>query len=320
MNARAPRCALTPPWLLAVGLTVAVGCASAPPHTPATASEPAVECKVVDTTEPAEIVRYEEGGVRVHSFVAPAHSASTATHIIETAEALVLVDTQLLRGYAKAFREYADSLGKPIALVIVSHGHPDHFFGLEFFEDVPTAALAQTHQDIEHRKRFHLRMHRETERECDAVTDWVRLPQQELSPASTTIAGVQLEFDVVERAEDDTQLVIKVPAAKTLILQDLMATDAHGFTAGGMLDHWVEVLVGYRGQTEYTHVLAGHGRPVGLEGIDDMIAYVTGSKEVFAIAKDGEHFIALMHERFAGRSGEFIIEMMATMEYGDTKP
>lgn len=273
-------------------------------------------CHELDTSIPAEISSYEEGGVTVHSFVAPDLSSRTATHIVETAEGLVLVDTQLLRDYAQQFRAYAEGLGKPITHVIVSHGHPDHYFGLEYFEDLPSFALAATFEDIEQRQKFHLRMHREVEGECDAVTDRVRMPAQVLEPGEQTIGGVRFVFESVAKAEDDDQLVIRVPTAKTLILQDLMATDAHGFTAAGMIDSWIELLRGYAGEAEYTHVLAGHGAPVGHAGLDEMVAYLEQSKAILAKAESGEDFIAQMQAAFPDRPGLYLVELMAKIKFG----
>ncbi|MEM7155631.1 MAG: MBL fold metallo-hydrolase [Myxococcota bacterium] len=301
------------PLCLGVLLTA---CASRPSEPSAAApAEPAVECHEVDTSIAPEILTYEEGGVTIHSFIAPDHSVRTATHIIETDDGLVVIDTQLFRGYAQQFRAFADRLGKPITHVIVSHGHPDHYFGLEYFEDRPTYALAETRLDMKQRHRFHLRMHRETEGECDAVTDAVRFVDHDLTPGPQTIGGVDLVFEQVVDAEDNDQLVVRIPAAKTLILQDLMATDVHGFTAAGMIDRWIERLRPYADATEYTHVLAGHGHPVGNEGIRDMIAYLEASQQIFDEVSTREQFLAAMRETFPDRGGQYLVDLMATMKF-----
>ena len=292
----------------------ASGSASTQPE-PETSASAAIECKPVDTQTPAEITSYEEGGIRIHSFVAPDSSSRTATHIVETETSLVLVDTQLLRDYAEQFRAYADGIGKPISHVIVSHGHPDHYFGLEYFEDRPSFALEATHEDIRQRQKFHLKSHREAEGECDAVTDRVRMPSEVLEPGEQEIGGVAFVFEQVRRAEDDDQLVVRVPAAKTLILQDLMATDAHAFTAAGMIDSWIETLSSYAGEGEYTHVLAGHGAPVGGEGLEDMIAYLERSKVILAEASDGEDFGARMTAEFPERPGLYLVHLMARIKF-----
>ncbi len=311
--------AFRPMRRLSLLLFALIGCSaatSAPTEAPAA---DAPECRVVDTSVEATITSYVEGGVRIHTFLAPELSASTATHVIEGDHALVVVDTQMLRDYARQFREYVDALGKPVTHVIISHGHPDHYFGLEFFEDLPTYALPQTQTDMKQRHKFHLKMHRETEHECDAVTDRVRFAANDLPLGEQVLAGIHVVIENAKDSEDNDQVVIRIPDAKTLILQDLMATDAHGFTAAGMIDGWIEVLRGYEAQPEYTHVLAGHGSPTDHAGIATMIAYLEESQRIFDTAQTREAFIEAMRASFPERQGMYIVDLMAMMQYEQDK-
>jgi glyoxylase-like metal-dependent hydrolase (beta-lactamase superfamily II) len=302
------------PILLLTALSPLLACtkldATEPPTTP-----PAVQCREVDTSTEPSITRYEEGGVVIHSFVTPDSSAGTASHIVETGEALVVVDTQLLRDYARQFRAYADGLGKPIERVIITHGHPDHYFGLEHFEGLPVYALPETRVDVQERSKAHLRMHREVAGECDAVTDRVRLPDHDLAVGEQMIGGVGFVFEKVADAEDDDQLVIRIPAAKTLVLQDLMATDVHAFTAAGMFDGWIASLERYAAMTEYTHVLAGHGRPVERDAIHVMIAYLEKSREIWATAKTGEALEAAFRQAYPERDDAYLLDLMVGMKF-----
>ncbi len=309
------------------GLLLSCFIAACSPAAPAATASPAAapdspkqECRAIDTSTPPKITRFEAGGLTVHTFVAPAISASTATHIIESEEGLIVVDTQMLRDYARRFREYADGLGKPITHVIISHGHPDHYFGLEFFEDRPTYALPQTRKDMEQRHRFHLKIHRETEQECDAVTDRVRFVDHDLATGAQVLDGVSIEIDHQRSAEDDDQAVLLLPAAQTLILQDLMATDAHGFTSAGMIDGWIERLRVYAAKTEYTHVLAGHGSPTDLAGIGTMIDYLEQSQHILDTAQTSREFIEAMQSTFPDRPGTYIVELMAMMKFPPEAP
>jgi glyoxylase-like metal-dependent hydrolase (beta-lactamase superfamily II) len=49
--------------------------------------------------------------------------------IVETIKELIIVDTTLTMSDSKALKQKADSLGKPIAGIILTHGHPDHIAG-----------------------------------------------------------------------------------------------------------------------------------------------------------------------------------------------
>jgi glyoxylase-like metal-dependent hydrolase (beta-lactamase superfamily II) len=49
--------------------------------------------------------------------------------IVEAEKGLVIVDTTLTMSDSKALKQMTDGLGKPIAGIILTHGHPDHVAG-----------------------------------------------------------------------------------------------------------------------------------------------------------------------------------------------
>jgi len=285
--------------------------------TPAAAhADPATECRPVDTRTPLAVSRVEGEGVVVHTLVSPESSASVTSHVIETERHLVVVDAQLFRGYARQLRDYVDALGKPIDRVIITHGHPDHYLGLELFEDAPSWAFEETRVDIRQRQRFHIRMHREWERECDAVAERAVIPTNVLEEGDYVLDGVTLRLARARDAEDNDQLVVYVPAARALILQDLVANDVHAFTATGMIPHWIEVLRGAQ-QTypDAEHVLAGHGPPGGPEVISEMIDYLEGARRIHEAELDEGAFRDGFLSGWPDRRGTYIVDLMVTVRY-----
>lgn len=57
--------------------------------------------------------------------------------IVELKDCVVVVDATLALSSAKDLRARAEATGKPIAAVLLTHGHPDHYTGLVEFQDVP---------------------------------------------------------------------------------------------------------------------------------------------------------------------------------------
>ncbi len=97
--------------------------------------------------DPIKIIAKQAGDVRIHTFISTFayDNIANATHIIEGKTKLVLVDGQFLVPYARKFRDYADSLGKPIERLYLSHRHPDHWFGLgTAFSDIAIYELPET--------------------------------------------------------------------------------------------------------------------------------------------------------------------------------
>ena len=84
------------------------------------------------------------GDLMIHSLTAPVQAFANSTHIIETPNTLVLVDTQFFLPNAVDVRAYADELGKPIDRLYITHEHPDHFLGSEAFDDLESSLCLQS--------------------------------------------------------------------------------------------------------------------------------------------------------------------------------
>lgn len=97
---------------------------------------------------------YPLGHLTLHNYMAPSSSAVVTAQIIETANALHIIDTQFVQPQAKEVRDYADAIGKPIARVCLSQWHPDHVLGASQFADVDFITTPDVAADCENSNRF----------------------------------------------------------------------------------------------------------------------------------------------------------------------
>lgn len=79
----------------------------------------------------------------VHTYTAPEAGYLVNSQIIETEKHILIIDTQFLIKSAEEVFNFAKKIGKPIARVIVTHAHPDHWFGNSIFADCDIFALPQ---------------------------------------------------------------------------------------------------------------------------------------------------------------------------------
>jgi glyoxylase-like metal-dependent hydrolase (beta-lactamase superfamily II) len=68
-----------------------------------------------------------EAEVRVHRHVGDAMPVNA--YLVETPGGIVAVDSTLTVSDARAMRQRADDLGKPLRAVLITHAHPDHYGG-----------------------------------------------------------------------------------------------------------------------------------------------------------------------------------------------
>src|SRR6202035_1612365 len=79
---------------------------------------------------------------KIHSYLSPADGFHVNTQMIEGPTAIAIFDGQLLLPYANEVASYVQTLGKPVDRIILSHGHTDHWSGLQVVtERFPDARL-----------------------------------------------------------------------------------------------------------------------------------------------------------------------------------
>jgi glyoxylase-like metal-dependent hydrolase (beta-lactamase superfamily II) len=257
----------------------------------------------------------KKGPVTIHSFMAPIKGALVNSQIIETPNSLVVVDVQFVRPYAKALRAYVDRLGKPVERVIISHGHPDHWFGLEFFTDVPIYALPEVSGMIEHAGDIFIKKNRA--RSEVLFTDKKIVPKMVIKEGKELIDGLEYEFVKVINAEAKAQLLIKFPSLGALIVQDLVYNNTHLVIASKEgISGWKKILRELKGLTGYTTILVGHGEPATPVVYDSVIAYLDTAGTILAGSKTGGEFKKKLMAAYPGHRAAFFINISVGRLFG----
>ncbi|MER6068558.1 MBL fold metallo-hydrolase [Streptomyces sp. NPDC001817] len=265
-------------------------------------------------SDPIIMVVKRTGDVRIHTFVSSfAYSnIANATHIIETRNQLVLVDGQFLVPYARAFRDYADSLGKPIERLYLSHRHPDHWFGLgTAFSDIAIYALPETMSFIQE--------HGEASRSDhwklgDLAPDQIVVPKQAVSPGTETIDGVRYVFDRVTETEIDFHLTIRLPELGVYFAQDLIYSGTHLYLTTHM-GHWIRVLQEML-LSDCDLFMPGHGLPADKNEVARNIEYLSAARQAIGNGLAGDAFKDFMLQRYPERKCPGIFDIYMPRLFG----
>lgn len=248
---------------------------------------------------PIIMVAKQAGDVRIHTCISSFvdDNIANATHIVESKNKLVLVDGQFLVPYARQFRRYADSLGKPIDRLYLSHRHPDHWFGLgTAFSDTCIYALPETMSFIKE--------HGEDSREDhwklgDLAPDQVIVPQEVAAPGEETIDGVRYIFDRVTDTEIDFHLTVRLPELGVYFAQDLVYSGTHLYLTKH-LGHWIRVLEEML-ISEYELFMPGHGLPADKNEVARNIEYLSAARQAIAGGLTNDAFKNFMLHRYPER-------------------
>lgn len=259
------------------------------------------------------INKIQKGRVCIHCCASPDEGERVNAQIVETENKLVIVDTMLMRPHARELRRYADSIGKPIDRVYITHAHPDHWFGMEFFQDVRNVSLPETVEEITMMAQLEIGFHRG--QHGDLITDHMYLPVPDAIEGDVEIDGVVFRLHKIVAAEDLFILAIDLPEEKILIAQDLIYNKVHLFVGqrsndGTMcFDGWIAALKKFM-NNGYELVLPGHGVPTDASIFAENIRNLESMRKIVA-SSTAENFVQNALEAFPGYGLRSMIEMSA---------
>lgn len=212
----------------------------------------------------AEISIKDLGDIKIHSYAAPTEIFSITSYIIESENALVLIDAQMFTPLARDYRKYTDSLGKPINRLIVTHGHPDHYLGLIAFEDIPVYALKETITEIKETGEETRKARKQMM--GDVIPDHIFIPTNVLKTENVKIDGITYNFSAITGSEHSPMVITRLPDFGVISVGDAAMNKVHLFLASEF-GPWIEQLHNLKAEEGFDLVLAGHG------GIGDKSMY-----------------------------------------------
>jgi uncharacterized sulfatase len=204
----------------------------------------------------------------VYTFIGKTEDFTTAnggnivnTGFIIAPAGIIVIDSGASLRYGQQMRQaIARVSDRPLALVINTHHHPDHFLGNQAFVGTPLAALPATIDGIvSEGNAFAENLFRLT-------GDWMKgtevvAPSRVLAAGNTEIAGRKLRLIVLD-GHTGADLAIYDEASGVLFAGDLVFNGRAPTTPHADLAHWLAALDQLEAVTReagFTALLPGHG-------------------------------------------------------------
>jgi glyoxylase-like metal-dependent hydrolase (beta-lactamase superfamily II) len=202
---------------------------------------------------------------RIHRFQASLFPVNA--YIVESSDACVVVDSTLGVSDGMALRARVEALGKPLAAVVVTHAHPDHYGAITSLVeglDVPIVSVAGVadviRRDDEAKERILRPMF---------GAEW---PVRRTFPNTVVRDGEQVRlggttFRVVdlgpgESPHDSMWQLTDEGRVTGAFCGDLAYAHMHGFLADGYHEAWLRNIARVRGLLDPdTTLYVGHGEP-----------------------------------------------------------
>jgi len=203
---------------------------------------------------------------KIHSYTSGEPMLKVNASIIETTKELVIIDTTLTMSDSKALKQKADSLGKPIAGIILTHGHPDHIAGTYNIApegDIPIFALPSVKklmQDTEEAK------HKQWSPMFgnEWIPKWIYPNEMVKDGETVKIAGLNFTvFDIGSGGDcDANSLWLLNDENKAAFIGDFIYNNNHTYMNDGSILRWLANLDKYSPLLKnFTRYYVGHGAP-----------------------------------------------------------
>ncbi len=197
--------------------------------------------------------------------------------IVELDKSVVVVDGTLAISSSTALRQKAESLGKPIEAVLLTHGHPDHYVGLSSFTDKPRFS-SQGAFDFAKREDI-------VKAPVATMLFGDDFPKERTFPDNIVKDGQSLVFGGTKftfhdlgpgESDSDGMWVLENDGVTHAFVGDAVAKAAHSFFRDGHEREWLAIQD--RLEKEFpdnVRMYFGHGAsPSGKDAIDWMRGYI----------------------------------------------
>jgi glyoxylase-like metal-dependent hydrolase (beta-lactamase superfamily II) len=233
-----------------------------------------------------------EREITVHRFEASLFPVNA--YLVETRTGVVVVDATLGVSDGQALRSRVNALKKPLAAVIITHSHPDHYGGVTSLlagTDIPVFALAGVNEVIR-------RDDAEKERILRPMfgSEWavIRTFPNRIVQGGERVTIGDAVFAVTDlgagESPHDSLWVLESDGPPQAFVGDLVYSHMHAFLADGFYDRWLANLE--RAKRELSSgatLFMGHGQPVaGLSILEWQAHYIERFIDVLRSAVEHE--------------------------------
>jgi glyoxylase-like metal-dependent hydrolase (beta-lactamase superfamily II) len=262
---------------------------------------------------------------KVTVFRSPEAGIFSNAYLVETAQHVVVIDATLLESTSKALRGRLEAIHKPLAAVLITHGHPDHYNGITNILNGEQVDVVST-KPVDH-----------VIREYDAAKEqqWrptfgAEWPAKRTFPNRTLDDGGSIVVDGVKftvhelgpgESHADSYWLVQAGGRRIAFIGDVVLDHVHAYMSDGHSKRWLKNISRLRRELKGVEsIYPGHGDADGVALLDWERGYLEKYRtEVAALAKgnaslsedDKKMLVQKMKEYLPNDRLEFLIALGA---------
>ena len=229
------------------------------------------------------------GNLEFDPFTAEVRALASNAVLIKGKDEAVLVDNCLIESDAQKLVKMVRSSRKELTSVLITHAHPDHYFGLRAIREAfPSAKFHARKEVIDGMREFRAKVVHWQEMYRGELPEELPLPEP-LTGDSIQLEGHDIAFIDLFMVETVHATAFYLPAQKAFIAGDLVYAQAQHYMSDVNNPYtWIEALEKVRRLGPIEKLFPGHGPVGGAELLDASIQWMHDYKEV---AKPGVRFV-----------------------------
>jgi len=217
---------------------------------------------------------------KIHTYTSKEQMLQVNAFIVEGENELVIVDTTLTMSDSKALKAKADSLNKPIAGILLTHGHPDHIAGTYNIDPegkLPIYALPSVKKLMEETEQIKHEQWSGMFGE-EWIPKWVYPNHLVNDQDKISIAGMDFRvLDIGSGGDCDANAfwLLEDDENPVAFIGDFIYNNNHTYMADGSILRWLANLEKYAPiLKKYNRYYIGHGAPCDFEAIGKQQQYL----------------------------------------------
>ena len=225
----------------------------------------------------------------IHTYTASPEGFLSNSYIIGVENDVIVIDAQFSPQEAKNVAKIVESIGKRLSRIVITHPHPDHYYGLEVlgaqYNEAEILGGPLTVDEVKKSLKFW------TGRE--AVGDTFG-PTRVLSVNGATMNDIGAQYIVLNDGESIENTIIFIPSQQILFVGDLASNGIHMWLAEGRLDNWLVQLKFLHSLGTFSTIYPGHGPVGGMVLLEEAEKYITDFQYVVRSSRDVDMAIETM--------------------------
>ena len=235
----------------------------------------------------------------IKTFSSSEPNASVNSYLISGATDALLVDAQLVNSEATKLAAMVKASGKNLKWIYITHGHPDHFEGLQVLQkEFPNAELLARPKVVQTMPDLFKKYEAPLNKFFPGDVATAPVTPKTLDGLTLTVEGVEIKLLEFENGECSYATALHIPTQKVLFAADLVYNKVFPWLNEMHVDGVLKQAEAVKALPDVDTIYPGHGDAMTKADIPGYVTYVNDFLAMVETAKDADALVDGMKAKY----------------------